>query len=76
MKTQSHFQRKAWHENASITLVFVGLLAIMMILVMAESRALSNLHQDLKLMERDQIKRLNGPTSGAVAVNLSQEKTR
>jgi hypothetical protein len=43
------------------TLLFIALLAIMMILVTAETRSLIQLRRDLKLLEQHQIQRLNGP---------------
>ncbi len=42
------------------TLVFITLLAIMMILVTAESRALYQLHREVKLLAQQQANRLNG----------------
>ena len=48
------------HESGMVTMVFIGLLAIMMILVTAESRALYQLHRETKFLEQQQIKRLNG----------------
>jgi hypothetical protein len=58
MKIQSeHFVR---HDDRGLaTIIFVSLLAIMMILVTAESRALYNLHRETKFLEQQQIKRLN-----------------
>jgi hypothetical protein len=50
------------------TVVFIALLAIMLILVMAESRSLFNLHREVKLLERQQIKRLNNLQANSVAV--------
>lgn len=61
-------------ENGSITMVFIILLAIMMILVTAESRALFNLHREVKLMEQQQIKRLNSSPTNVVAAKISQTK--
>lgn len=49
------------------TVIFIALLAIMMILVMAESRALFHLRQEVKLLEQKQIQRLNNPPTNAVA---------
>ncbi len=46
-------------DNGLITVVFITLLAIMMILVMAESRALIHLRRETKFLEQQQIKRLN-----------------
>jgi hypothetical protein len=47
------------NESGMATLVFIVLLAIMMILVTAESRALIHLDRELKILERQQVKRLN-----------------
>ena len=55
-------------------MVFTVLLAIMMILVMAESRALYNLHREVKLLEKQQIKRLNGQQTNAVVVTFPRSK--
>ena len=54
-------------EGGSITIIFVMLLTIMLILVTAESRALFNLHREVKFLEQQQIKRLAAPTTNAVA---------
>jgi hypothetical protein len=47
------------NEDGMATLVFIALLAIMMILVTAEARALFHLHREVKILEQQQIKRLN-----------------
>lgn len=49
-------------ESGLVTFVFIALLAIMMILVMAESRSLIQLRRETKLLEQQQIKRLNAAT--------------
>jgi len=54
-------------ESGMATVVFIGLLAIMMILVMAESRALFTLHREVKLLEQQQLKRLNPPLTNPVS---------
>jgi type II secretory pathway component PulK len=46
-------------ERGLATIIIVCLLAIMMILVTAEIRALYNLHRETQLLEQQQIKRLN-----------------
>ena len=46
-------------EAGSATVIFIALLAIMMILVTAESRALFQLHREVKFLEQQQIQRLN-----------------
>jgi len=53
-------------ESGLATIVFIALLAIMMVLVTAESQALFHLHREVKLLEQQQIKRLNGPQTNAV----------
>jgi len=57
-------------EGGSITLVFVILLTIMMILVTAESRSLYLLHREVKFLEQQQIKRLNGPQTNVITVAI------
>ena len=54
------------------TVLFIALLAIMMILVTAEARALIHLRREVKLMEQQQIKRLNNSPTNAV-VNITTE---
>jgi hypothetical protein len=67
MKIQrKHFNRKG--ERGMATLIFIGLLAIMMILVTAESGALFSLHREVKFLEQQQIKRLNASQTNSVAV--------
>jgi hypothetical protein len=67
MKIQlRHFTQRAPNapkrsEGGMITVIFIALMAIMLILVMAESRALIQLHRELKLLEQQQLKRLNPP---------------
>ena len=41
------------------TFICIALLAIMLVLVMAESSALFHLHHELKFLEQQQIKRLD-----------------
>ncbi|MGA3266855.1 MAG: hypothetical protein ABSE16_08530 [Verrucomicrobiota bacterium] len=56
------------HSNAggSAVIIFITLLAIMMILVTANSRALVQLHRNIKLLEQRQIQRLDGSQTNAV----------
>lgn len=46
-------------ESGMVTVIFIALLAIMMILVTANSRALLHLRREVKFMEQQQIMRLN-----------------
>ena len=54
-------------ESGMATVLFIALLAIMMVLVMVESRSIIRLHQEVKLLEKQQIKRLNSPATNAVS---------
>ena len=57
-------------ESGMATILFIALLAIMMILVTAEARALMHLRREVKFLEQQQIKRLNGsPTNVVVTVS-------
>jgi hypothetical protein len=56
-------------ERGSATVVFIALLAIMMILVTAQSRALLHLRREAKFIEQQQIKRLNLSQTNVVTVN-------
>jgi hypothetical protein len=63
--TPSPGQRRT--ESGMATVLFIALLAIMMVFVMVESRSIIRLHQEVKLMEQQQIKRLNSPATNAVS---------
>ena len=64
-------QRQHSDEQGMATVVFIALLAIMMILVTAESRALFHLHREVKFLEQQQIKRLNAPATNLVSTATS-----
>ena len=64
MKIQpDHFERgpraAKRSEGGMATMILITLLAIMMILVAAESSALFHLHREVKFLEQQQIKRLD-----------------
>ena len=61
-------------ERGMATVVFIALLAIMLMLVTAETRALIRLHREVKLLEKQQIKRLNGPQTNAIPTTITQVK--
>ena len=56
------------------TIVFIALLTIMLILVTAEMRSLAQLHGEQKLLERQQIKRLNQAATNTVAITATDFK--
>jgi hypothetical protein len=53
-------------ERGMATVVFIALLAIMLILVTAESRALFHLHREVKFLEQQQIKRLDASQTNSI----------
>jgi hypothetical protein len=61
-------------EGGSVTLIFIILLAIMMILVTAQSRALLHLRRETKFIEQQQINRLNHSQTNAVTVTGQDSK--
>jgi len=73
-KSECAFATPKRSEGGMATVIFIALLAIMMILVTAETRALIRLHQEVKLLERQQLKRLNGPQTNTVAITTIQAK--
>jgi hypothetical protein len=54
-------------EGGMVTVIFIALLAIMMILVTANSRALLHLRREVKFMEQQQIKRFDASTTNTVS---------
>ncbi|MGD0743549.1 MAG: hypothetical protein ABSA45_00185 [Verrucomicrobiota bacterium] len=72
--SHSNFTRRG-RQNGSAVFVFISLLAIMMILVAANSDALSHLHQETKLLEHRQIERLNTSQTNTNAIVGSPAKT-
>jgi hypothetical protein len=53
-------------EGGFATLIFIVLLAIMLILVTAESSALFHLHREVKFLEQQQIKRLDASQTNSI----------
>jgi hypothetical protein len=67
MKIQRpHFGRGS--ERGMATVVFIALLAIMMILITANGKALFQLHREVKLLEKQQVKRLNDSQTNTVTI--------
>ena len=61
-------------ERGMATFICIALLAIMLVLVMAESSALFHLHRELNLLEQHQIKRLDASQTNSVAVTKPELK--
>jgi hypothetical protein len=73
-RTSSHSPFVIRHsslENGMVTVIFIALLAIMMILVMVEASSVIRLHREVKLLEQQQIKRLNAPQTNVVSTATS-----
>ena len=62
---REHFVSKS--ERGMATVILIGLLAIMMILVAAESSALFHLRRERQLLERRQIQRLNASQTNSIS---------
>ncbi len=61
-------KRKQNEDGFVATMTFITLLAIMVILATAGDMALIHLHREVKVLERDQIKRLNASQTNSVAI--------
>jgi hypothetical protein len=53
-------------EDGMATILFITLLTIMVLLAIANGMALIRLHREVKFVEQQQIKRLNGPQNHSV----------
>jgi hypothetical protein len=68
----SRFNRSRPHrQSGSAVLIFITLLAIMLMLITANSSALFHLHRELKLLDQRQIKRLNASQTNATTTAIS-----
>ena len=66
------FNRSRPHrQSGSAVLLFITLLAIMLVLITANSSALLHLHRELKLLDQRQIKRLNASQTNATTTAIS-----
>jgi len=63
-------------EDGMATFICIALLAIMLILVTAESTALFHLHREVRFLEQQQIKRLNASQTNATTVVSLTEKSQ
>jgi hypothetical protein len=73
-----HFERGSGaskrSEDGMATFVCIALLAVMLVLVMAESSALFHLHREMKLLEQTQIRRLDASQTNSVAAIKPESK--
>lgn len=61
-------------ERGMATFVCIALLAVMLVLVMAESSALFHLHREMILLEQKQIQRLEATQTNSIAVTRQESK--
>lgn len=69
-------RRRAGAEHGMATVIFIALLAIMMVLVLVESSAVIRLHREIKLLEQQQMKRLNAPAAQPATTNPNPQNER
>ena len=55
-------------ESGMATVIFIALLAIMLILVTVNGKALFRLHREIKRLDQQQIKRLDASQTNSVTV--------
>ncbi len=58
----------AHRDRGMATILFIALLAIMIVLVTANLHALARLHREVKLLEQQQIKRLETSQTNSITV--------
>lgn len=64
------------NEAGLATMMFIILLAIMVLLAAAESRALIHLHLEVRLLEQQQVKRWTGSQTNSVPADMTISKPR
>ena len=58
-------------QSGSAVVIFITLLAIMLMLITANSSALLHLHRELKLLDQRQVERLNASQTNATTTAIS-----
>jgi Tfp pilus assembly protein PilX len=74
MKIQPLIRSRFRRQRGSIVLILVILLVIMTMLAAASSSALSQLHQELNLLDRRQVGRLDTVSTNAAAAPIGSAK--
>jgi hypothetical protein len=70
-KFRGLFGTQKRNEDGLATVVFITLLAIMVMLVAANSMALVRLHKEVRFLEQQQVKRLNGLQTNSAPASLN-----
>jgi hypothetical protein len=71
MKTSRFKSCRHSRQSGSAVLIFITLLAIMLMLITANSSALLHLHRELKLLEHRQIERLSASQTNTITTAIS-----
>jgi Tfp pilus assembly protein FimT len=71
MKTSRFNLSRRHRQSGSAVLVFIALLAIMLMLITANSSTLLHLHRELKLLDQRQVERLNASQTNATTTVIS-----
>jgi len=74
MKIPRFNRSRSHRQSGSAVLIFITLLAIMLMLIAANSSALLHLHRELKLLDQRQIKRLDASQTNAITTAISPEQ--
>jgi len=71
MKTSRFNPSRHHRQSGSAVLIFITLLAIMLMLITANSSALLHLHRELKLLDQRQVERLNASQTNTITTAIS-----
>jgi hypothetical protein len=71
MIRQNYLRTARREEEGLATVFFIALLAILAMVILANSMALIHLHDEVKLLEQQQIKRLNGTQANSAPLSAS-----
>ncbi len=72
LRPEERGERIRRNEAGLTTFMFIILLAIMVLLAGAESMALGHLHREVKLLEKQQIKRLAMPQTNSIPARAAE----
>ena len=71
MKISRSIVSRRHRQSGSAVVIFITLLAIMLMLITANSSALLHLYRELKLLDRRQVERLNASQTNATTTAIS-----
>ena len=71
MKISQSIVSRRHRQSGSAVVIFITLLAIMLMLITANSSTLLHLHRELKLLDQRQVERLNASQTNATTTAIS-----